>query len=155
MSLVIRTAHIDESELLSQIAWDAKSHWGYPPQTMNAWREELTIDVSRDTEFPTMVAECDGKIAGTYRLARDDRNLELDFLWIHSSFMRKGIGKALVAHAIAKAHSQGVSRLNIDADPNAVEFYEKCGARRIGTVAAPIDEQPNRVRHLLAIDLRN
>jgi hypothetical protein len=36
--------------------------------------------------------------------------------------------------------------LRVDADPHAERFYLACGAVSIGTVAAPIAGQPDRVR---------
>ena len=153
--MIIRPARIDEMEVLSQLAWDAKRHWGYSPQTMESWRDELTIDASRFDESPPIVAELQGEVVGTYRLIQNNDNLELDFLWVHPKCMRQGIGKALIEHAVAAARLHGANNLNVDADPNAVEFYIKCGARRVGQVSAPIAEQPNRVRYLLELDLKN
>lgn len=153
--MIIRPAKIDETGSLSRLAWEAKQHWGYSLQTMESWRDELTIDARRFAESPPMVAELDGEIAATYRLVEDGDDVELDFLWVHPKFMRRGIGGKLIAHAVAEARSRGAKKLNIDADPNAVDFYVRCGAYRLSKVSAPIDEQPNRVRHLLEIDLRS
>jgi hypothetical protein len=41
-----------------------------------------------------------------------------------------------VADAVDRARALGISRLLIDADPNADGFYARMGARRVGTVAS-------------------
>jgi len=65
-------------------------------------------------------------------------------------FMDRGIGRALVAHALETALRGGASSVTVDADPNAESFYLTCGAERCGEVPAPIPEQPERVRPQLA-----
>jgi molybdenum cofactor cytidylyltransferase len=64
--------------------------------------------------------------------------------------MHRGIGRALLAHALATAARGGAAEVIVDADPNAESFYLECGAIRRGEVAAPIAGQPNRVRPQLA-----
>jgi Acetyltransferase (GNAT) domain len=56
--------------------------------------------------------------------------------------IRSGVGRALLAHAVAEARQLGAERLTILADPNAAGFYERNGAARIGEV--PSDAVPGR-----------
>ena len=69
--------------------------------------------------------------------------------------MRRGIGRALLAHAAGTARAGGDSAILIDADPNAEAFYLACGAARGGSVAAPIASEPERVRHQLSLQVLN
>jgi GNAT superfamily N-acetyltransferase len=76
----------------------------------------------------------DGQIAGVVALAPGDAPgaLDLNKLFIEPRHIRSGVGRALLAHAIAEAWRRGTGRLTILADPNAAAFYERAGAVRIG-----------------------
>ena len=65
--------------------------------------------------------------------------------------IRSGVGRALLAHAIAEARRRGAERLTILADPNAAGFYERNGAVRIGE--APSDAGPGRLLPLYEVRL--
>ena len=54
--------------------------------------------------------------------------------WVQPRHMRAGIGTALFRHAIETARAMGAASLEIESDPNAAGFYERMGARRVGTV---------------------
>ena len=58
----------------------------------------------------------------------------------------QGHGRELLAHALRTAAEGGATILTVDADPNAESFYLASGAKRTGTVPAPIAGQANRVR---------
>ena len=75
---------------------------------------------------------------------------ELDNLWVAPEFMRRGIGRSLLRHALGTAARGGAVEVTVDADPNAEAFYVSCGAIRRGEVAAPIRGEPARVRPQLA-----
>ena len=53
----IRRADVQESELLSQIARDAKAHWGYRDEDLAAWQADLTVSRESVAELPTSIAE--------------------------------------------------------------------------------------------------
>jgi GNAT superfamily N-acetyltransferase len=67
--------------------------------------------------------------------------------------MRRGIGRALLGHAVSTARGGGASTIAIDVDPNAEPFYLACGARREGVVAAPVSDNPARVRPQLTLSV--
>src|ERR1700686_5882814 len=87
----------------------------------------------------------DGQIAGVVALAPGDAPgaLDLNKLFIELRHIRSGVGRALLAHAIAEARWRGAGRLTILADPNAAAFYERAGAVRIGE--APSDTGPRQL----------
>jgi GNAT superfamily N-acetyltransferase len=57
---------------------------------------------------------------------------ELDGLFVEPGRMRRGLGRALVADAVARASAQGAGRLEVTAGP-AQGFYERVGFHRVGT----------------------
>jgi len=144
--LKIRQALASEAQVLSALVLDAKAHWGYAAAAIDAWRDELRI---RDVDLvarPAFVASLDGEVAGFYSLAPSAHAWELDNLWVAPRFMRRGVGRTLVDHALETAFRGGASSVTVDADPNAESFYLSCGAARCGEVPAPIAGQPDRVR---------
>jgi GNAT superfamily N-acetyltransferase len=56
----------------------------------------------------------------------------LNKLFIEPRHIRGGVGRALLAHAVAEARRRGAEQLTILADPNAAGFYGRNGAVRIG-----------------------
>ena len=87
----------------------------------------------------------DGEIAGVVALAPGDApdTLNLNKLFVEPRHIRSGVGRALLAHAVAEARQRGAERLTILADPNAAGFYERNDAVRIGE--APSDAVPGRL----------
>jgi GNAT superfamily N-acetyltransferase len=55
----------------------------------------------------------------------------LNTLFVEPRHIRSGVGRMLLAHAVAEARQRGAERLTILADPNAPGFYERNGAVRI------------------------
>jgi GNAT superfamily N-acetyltransferase len=149
--LIIRPALESDAPALSALAIESKAHWGYSPDILKAWQAQLTIsreDIRTKTMF---VAVLDGETAGFYALISSDDTWELAHLWVSPRFMRKGVGRTLVAHAIEMASRGGAREIRVDADPNAERFYVACGAVRRGKVAAPIPGQPQRIRPQLIL----
>jgi predicted N-acetyltransferase YhbS len=67
-------------------------------------------------------------------------------LWVEPRFMRRGIGRELVLHALEIARVGGASLVKLDADPNAAAFYVSLGALQEATVPAPIPGNLQRTR---------
>jgi N-acetylglutamate synthase-like GNAT family acetyltransferase len=95
----------------------------------------------------------DGEIAGVVALAPGDApdTLNLNKLFVEPRHIRSGVGRALLAHAVAEARQRGAERLTILADPNAAGFYERNDAVRIGE--APSDAVPGRLLPLYELRL--
>ena len=77
--------------------------------------------------------------------------LDLDKLFVEPQRIRTGVGRSLIAHAIAEARRRGAKRLTILSDPYAAGFYERNTARLIGK--APSDAIPGRSVPLYEIRL--
>jgi len=146
----IRPAQGHEAEALTAIALKAKAYWGYPADTLESWKLELTVSTQTVTSRPTFVAVIRDEIVGFYSLSPSHDAWKLEDLWVLPRFMERGIGQALVAHALETAARGGASSVTVDADPNAESFYLACGGVRCGEVPAPIPGEPARVRPQLA-----
>jgi len=135
----IQQATSEDAVALTEIAFAAKRHWGYPEQWIQSWKEVLTIKPEFSNE--TYLAKVHGQIVGFYALVRRKDRASLEHLWVLPSSMGQGIGRALFAHAVQRAKALGVEAIEIESDPNAEGFYEQMGARRVGVNVTEVDRQ--------------
>jgi GNAT superfamily N-acetyltransferase len=146
MIMQIRRAREHEAQTLTAIAVEAKGYWGYSQEQIDAWRSQLSVTAERIVSSPVYLCDVDAQAAGFYSLGSSSSTWTLDDLWVRPAFMRRGIGRSLLHHAIELAAKHGVSRICIDADPNAKAFYLSCGAFLESFVPAPITGDPHRQR---------
>jgi predicted N-acetyltransferase YhbS len=92
-------------------------------------------------------------ILGFYGLFGADLRVQLEHLWVRPDHMGLGIGRSLIADALAMAASQGATIVAVESDPNAEPFYLRMGAVRVGEVGAPMPGAPNRTLPLLEFTL--
>jgi len=134
MRFRIRPADPSERDALTDIAHEAKAHWGYPPEWMALWRDDLVFEAAAFGRWRIFCAVAGGDVVGVCSVSRDGTQAELENIWVLPDFMGHGIGRALFKHAAAEARRDGARRLRIVSDPHARGFYEKLGARRVGSV---------------------
>lgn len=146
--LRIRPAAREEAGRLSEIAHDAKRHWGYPENWIKHWQDELTISGDFVVANTVFLAEEGDEILGFYALIIRQEKAELDHLWVAPEHIGSGVGKELFIHAMQSAARGNVSEIEILSDPNAEGFYRKMGAHRIGETVSEIDGQPRSLPRL-------
>lgn len=162
--LRLRRAVPDEAAALARLAFAAKSHWGYDAVDLGRWRDELTLPAADIARGAVWVAEWpDNRIddaavgqpglAGVVLCSGGGTRRTLEHLWVAPSAIGQGVGRALLAHAAERARQDGARSIEIDADPHAEAFYQRCGARRIGQTPAAVTGRPDRVRPLLELML--
>jgi GNAT superfamily N-acetyltransferase len=138
-----------DAEALTEIAYAAKRHWGYPERWIESWRDTLTIRAEFIAANVTYSATEDARAVGFYLLTNESDGLHLDHLWIVPSAMGRGIGRALFEHAVEQARELGHRSLKIESDPNAEGFYTRMGARRVGVAVTEIEGQRRELPLLL------
>ena len=141
-NLIIRPAVKEEAAKLSEIAHDAKRHWGYPEHWIKHWQDDLTITPDYVVAHRVYAAEADGDLLGFYALIIRNGKAELDHIWVTPSHIGTGVGKQLFLHAMRIAAGEHVSEVEILSDPNAEGFYRKMGAYQTGEAVSEIDGQP-------------
>ena len=106
---------------------------------MRACRNELTLrpDDLQTSHF--QVAERAAIVAGLVQIKVVGRDAELMKLFVEPALLRSGAGRLLFEWAAARARSLGAVRMIIEADPGAVPFYERMGARHAGVAPSSID----------------
>jgi ribosomal protein S18 acetylase RimI-like enzyme len=131
-----------EATVLSQIAFAAKAHWGYPKYWLEIWKPQLTFSPEYFEKNESWVAETQGVSIAFYRLQEKDGKAWIENLWVSPELIGKGVGKSLFLHAKKLACQLNYQTLQLEADPNAAGFYERMGMRKIGERHAVVDGQP-------------
>lgn len=134
----IRAAQPEEAGALSELALRSKAHWGYSEEFMTACRNELTYTPEQVAAGGFHVLEDGGEVRGFYALTKiSPTALELEAMFVEPDCIGRGYGRALMEHALEQAsHTEHIERLVIQSDPNAAQFYERAGARKIGERAS-------------------
>lgn len=108
------------------------------PDAVEVTIEELEEEgFGQDPFFTCFVAEIHGEIVGIalvyYRFSTwKGRSIHLEDLIVKESFRKYGIGKALYSQVLKFASEQGIRRVEwvvLKWNANAIEFYEKTGAK--------------------------
>jgi len=142
----IRHAKPDEAAQLTQIAFAAKRYWGYPEAYISLWQNDLTISpefIEKNNVFVFIQMD---RIMGFCALSKGGSVRELEHFWIDPKYIGKGIGRELFRHVRETLKAVKAEKLRIVADPNALGFYKKMGAKQIGDVAST---PPGRLLPLL------
>jgi GNAT superfamily N-acetyltransferase len=141
MSMHIVRAKPEDAAALTDIAFAAKRHWGYPEKWIESWRESLTVGPEFIASHETYVAIVDSRRVGFYALDRKDDRADLLHLWVLPDAMGRGVGRSLFIHALARTKELGFRNLEIESDPNAEGFYQRMGAHRVGASIKEVDGQ--------------
>jgi GNAT superfamily N-acetyltransferase len=107
------------TESLRDIAYAAKAHWGYDPALVRAWADSF--------EFPAeeRILVEDG---GWAAVVPKGEVCWLDDLWVEPAAMGRGLGRRLFERAAELGRELGCTRMEWEAEPNALGFYERMGA---------------------------
>lgn len=150
--ILIRQVKSADADRLTQIALSAKRHWDYPERWMESWTPQLTFTPEYFEENESWVAVDGEKPIAFYTLEDDNGIAWLENLWVLPEYIGKGIGKDLFFHAVTLARGRGYKILQLEADPNAMGFYEKMGMKKIGERQSEVDGSP-RILPIMEIAL--
>lgn len=150
--LQIRPANPEEAHILTQIALAAKRHWGYPERWIEIWTPLLTFDADYFKANESWVAVQEGKPVAFYTLLEANGTASIENLWVLPEFMGQGIGRRLFLHATYLVRQRGYKSIQLEADPNAVPFYEKMGMYKIGERHSEVDGHP-RILPIMGMSL--
>lgn len=151
--IAIRRADPDEADVLTEITFSAKSHWGYPEHWMELWKPQLTFTPEYFKENESWVAEVANIPVAFYTLLEKAESAWIENLWVSPRYMGQGVGKTLFSHALELSYQRGFERLQLEADPNAIGFYKAMGMKQIGERISEIDGQP-RILPIMEIPIQ-
>jgi len=149
---MIAKARVSDCDELTRIALESKAHWGYTPEQIESWREDLTVTPEMFEKYEINKSLSQGRIAAFHILNLEGKGDQctLEFLFVSPEFIGKRRGRALLKYAfiIAKCHQKKTIR--VLSDPNAESFYSKYGFKVISQEASSI---PGRFLPLMEKDL--
>jgi N-acetylglutamate synthase-like GNAT family acetyltransferase len=148
-AVFVRPAWTDEGPALSELALEAKAHWGYDAEFMARCRDELTITSRKIAKFRIRVAEINGERAGFSAMGVVERMADVEDLFVAPRFMGVGVGHCLMQDMLDHARRHGIQFVQVEADPNATGFYEREGFRMCGQV--PSGSIPGRKLPLMEL----
>jgi len=95
--------------------------------------EYLVLGPEGLAEGRTHVAEQDGTVVGFATWAEADGTVDLEDLFVDPDYRRRGIASELVRRIAEVLRARGVQRLEVTANPHAMEFYRSAGFTDCGT----------------------
>ena len=143
----IRRSRPDEAKRLREVATDAKAYWGYDRDLVVAWAAHIDFAPAKEV----YAAEADGSVLGWASLELRGEVGWLDDLWVDPAAIRAGVGTQLFRHVAERARALGASRVEWEAEPNALGFYERMGGKELR------DSEPTewgRILRIMGLELR-
>ncbi len=122
----VEKAELTDLNMLNQISFKAKKHWGYPDEWMKKWKSELTVSPKYLRENSVFRLTENNTIVGFCAIEEKENEYEIGHLWILPKFMGKGYGKILLDESL-KRTCISRKRIIVISDPNAEKFYQKMG----------------------------
>lgn len=119
---------------------------------MELWRPQLTFDAAYFVENESWLAEYASQMIAFYTLQDRAGMAWIENMWVSPDHIGQGIGKLLFLHAVDLARTRGYKSLQLEAEPNAIGFYEKMGMQTIGERQYELDGQL-RTLPLMEMDL--
>ena len=114
---------------MREIAVAAKAHWGYDEDWVRGWAAQGDFSPEALAAKPVLVADLGGRALAFAALLPEGDVCVLDDLWVDPDWIGRGIGTRLFEACVQRAGDIGAKRLEWEAEPNAVGFYEKLGGR--------------------------
>jgi GNAT superfamily N-acetyltransferase len=140
-AVVVRDAHEDDLPALLQLWSELRDIGGRMERLIaapdaEAMRKRL-VDVDNDPYARALVAVVEGEVAGIVLLTEtsyaplfDQRAVHAHYLHVREGFRRRGVGKALLAAAVAFAEETGAEHVMTSVLPQLREtqrFYARLG----------------------------
>lgn len=149
--MIIEKATIEENEILTEITKKSKAYWGYSPEQILQWENNLTVskDYIEKNEVFKLVSQ--DEIIGYYSYIKEENhNVILDNLFILPEYIGKGFGKYLMNDFLKRMQDEKCKKVILDSEPNAERFYQKLGFKKIGEFETSIK---NRFMPIMEIEL--
>ena len=130
----IRRAKVGDADILTNIAINSEAYWGYDEDYMESFKDTYRVSENYISNYPTFLIEDDKEVVGFYGILMNEGETELEYFFIDPRYIRKGYGKLLWQHVIETARSLNIKAFEIITSPEAIGFYTKLGALKIGEV---------------------
>jgi GNAT superfamily N-acetyltransferase len=124
----IRSAVAAERRALEELQFRASIHSTRYADDLRANPDAIEIPPWQFEQDLVRVAEDGNGVAGfAVSLPPAEGACELDAIFVEPDRMRTGVGRLLIDDAVARARGWGANRIEVVANPDAVDFYERVG----------------------------
>ena len=135
-------AEIEDNEILTTITKRSKAYWGFSEEILKEWEHLLTVSkeyIEKNKVYKLMQNE---NIIGYYSyLSIDENTIKLDNVFILPEFIGQGFGRILMNDFLGKIKLDRVSKITLDAEPNAENFYKGFGFETVGQLESSIKDR--------------
>jgi GNAT superfamily N-acetyltransferase len=148
VDISIRSAVAAEQRALEELQFRASVHSTRYADVLRAHPDAIEIPPWQFEDGLVRVAHDGGSVVGfAVLLAPVDGSCELDAIFVEPDRMGTGIGRMLIDDAVERARGWSALRIEVVANPDAVDFYERLGFAGNDEVATRFG--PGRRMHLL------
>lgn len=135
-------AEITDSETLTTITKISKAYWGFSEDILKEWENLLTVTKEYIEKNKVFKLIQNDQIIGYYSYFSTDKNtIKLDNIFILPEFIGKGFGKILMNDFLKNTNQLDISKITLDAEPNAEIFYKKFGFETVGNLESSIKDR--------------
>jgi GNAT superfamily N-acetyltransferase len=124
---LVRVADVADLEVICDLFRRSSLSNAGDREVLLANPEALAFDGGSIREGRTRVAVDRGRIVGFATTLVGDGVVELEDLFVHPGWMRRGVARALVRDARSEAQAGGSDRIEVTANPHALDFYNAVG----------------------------
>jgi len=129
----IRPARVSEREALEALQRRSSMQGPMYRAQLEADPDAIELPPEQLEAGLVRVAERNGVVVGfSVLLEPSDGACELDGLFVEPDRMRAGVGRRLIEDATSIARDRGATRIDVTANPQALEFYEAVGFKPAG-----------------------
>lgn len=150
---LVRPAVPSDGPAVRTFVFDTLRSYGIEPDPDGLDADVMTFGTAGDGPSVELVAEVDGIPAGSVALNPKDASVaHLSKFFVDPRFRGRGLGRLLLAHAVAEARTRGYRRIELEtrtAYQEAVHLYEATGWQRGPDL--PPDYGPDRT-YILDLD---
>lgn len=147
-TILYKKAKAEDCNLLTETAISAKKYWGYADELIRQWIDLLTI--TEDNLQRGQVYKCfaEEEYIGFFALVPKGNYILVEHLWLLPEFLNKGYGTQTIKEIKRISKEEGFKYIEVFAEPNTNEFYEKMGAECVRTVLTTVPGRMMSVFHL-------
>jgi GNAT superfamily N-acetyltransferase len=138
VSIAIRLGRADERAMLEALQRRASLTWAEYRSYLLANPDVIELPLAQLRDGRVRVAEWDGVVAGFAALLPRNGFCELDGLFVEPGLWGRGVGRALIADALAHARAEGAASIETVANPRAEGFYRRLGFAACGQAQTPL-----------------
>lgn len=148
VAISIRTADLDDLDDLRDVFRSASLSNEGDRAYLLAHPEVLELSDRAVIERRVRVAAIDGRTVGFATTERNGTCVELEDLFVHPDWTRRGVATRLIADVVELSRAAGASTVAVTANSHAMDFYLSVGFRGSETVDTESDPGIRMYLHL-------